>query len=55
MMEQEWQEPLLEKYLRMRTEGSHVVQGLIDHSREFRLSVLSTIGKDCRVLGWGVR
>ena len=41
--------------LRMKAEGRHVVQGLIDHGREFRLSVLSATGKDCRVLGWGVR
>lgn len=36
MMEEEWQEPLLEKYLGMRVKDRHVIQGFIDHGREFR-------------------
>lgn len=44
----------MEKYLGMRVKDRHVIQGFTDHGREFRLSVLSAIGKDCRVLSWGV-
>ena len=45
-MKGEWQETLLEKYLGMRMGWGQVMQSLIDHGKEFSLSVLSATGKD---------